>query len=190
MSNLKSPLENQKETPNVSKPSFFERFFFLNTIFAILLTLLLVIGGILGYFSMTKQSQPDIDIAVGSITTSWGGADPQTIEQQITNEIEKEITSVENISQIQSASYTGFSVINVEFNSSANSDKAIQELRQAVSQAESRLPRDADEPTVTQASVSDAPILTLALYGNIDATVISQATQQIEERLEEGRGSE
>ena len=179
---------NQKETNNISKPSFFERFFFLNTIFAILLSLLLVIGGILGYFSMTKQSQPDIDIAVGSITTSWGGADPQTIEQQITNEIEKEITSVENISQIQSASYTGFSVINVEFTSNANSDKAIQELRQAVSQAESRLPRDADEPTVTQASVSDAPILTLALYGNIDATVISQATQQIEDRLEEVAG--
>ncbi len=188
MSNLESPLENQKEAPNVSKPSFFERFFFLNTIFAILLSLLLVIGGILGYFSMTKQSQPDIDIAVGSITTSWGGADPQTIEQQITNEIEKEITSVENISQIQSASYTGFSVINVEFTSNANSDKAIQELRQAVSQAESRLPRDADEPTVTQASVSDAPILTLALYGNIDPTVISQATQQIEDRLEEVAG--
>ena len=173
---------------NATKASFFERFFFLNTIFAILLSLLLVIGGILGYFSMTKQSQPDIDIAVGSISTSWGGADPQTIEQQITDEIEKEITSVENISQIQSASYTGFSVISVEFTSSADSDKAIQELREAVSKAESRLPSDADEPTVTQASVTDAPILTLALYGNIDPTVISQATQQIEDRLEEVAG--
>jgi multidrug efflux pump subunit AcrB len=165
-----------------------ERFFFLNTIFAILLSLLMVIGGVLGYFSMTKQSQPDIDIAVANITTTWAGADPQTIEQQITDEIEKEITSVENISQIKSASYTGFSVINVEFTSSANTEEAIRELRQAVSQAEPELPSDADEPVVEQVSLTDAPILTLALYGNIDATVISQAAEEIQDSLEQVGG--
>ncbi|MBE9214935.1 efflux RND transporter permease subunit [Plectonema cf. radiosum LEGE 06105] len=180
--------QNQKEIPNVRKPSRLERFFFLNTIFAILLSLLMVIGGVLGYFSMTKQSQPDIDIAVATITTTWAGADPQTIEQQITDEIETEITSVENISQIQSASYTGFSVINVEFTSDANTEEAIQELRQAVSQAEPELPRDADEPVVQQVSLNDAPIITLALYGNIDATVISQAAEEIQDRLEQVGG--
>lgn len=188
MSKLESLSVNQKENPDVSKASRLERFFFLNTIFAILLSLLLVIGGILGYFSMTKQSQPDIDIAVANITTTWAGADPQTIEQQITDEIEKEITSVENIKQVKSASYTGFSVINVEFTSDANTEKAIQELRQAVSQAEPELPRDADEPVVQQVSLDDAPILTLALYGNIDATVISQAAEEIQDRLEQVGG--
>ncbi|MDY6901200.1 MAG: efflux RND transporter permease subunit [Cyanobacteriota bacterium] len=188
MTKLESPPAKQKETKDIGKASRWERFFFLNTIFAILLSLLLVIGGVLGYFSMTKQSQPDIDIAVANITTTWAGADPQTIEQQITDEIETEITSVENISQIQSASYTGFSIINVEFTSGANTEEAIQELRQAVSQAESELPRDADEPVVEQVSLDDAPIITLALYGNIDATVISQAAEEIQDRLEQVGG--
>ena len=187
MTKLESSPPNQKENQNV-KASRLERFFFLNTIFAILLSLLLVIGGVFGYFSMTKQSQPDIDIAVANITTTWAGADPQTIEQQITDEIEKEITSVENISQIKSASYTGFSVINVEFTSSANTEEAIRELRQAVSLAEPELPDDADEPVVEQVSLTDAPILTLALYGNIDATVISQAAEEIQDSLEQVGG--
>ncbi|MEM8831870.1 MAG: efflux RND transporter permease subunit [Cyanobacteria bacterium P01_G01_bin.19] len=164
------------------------RFFFLNTIFAILLTVLLVVGGILGYFSMTKQSQPDINIAVANITTTWLGADPQSIEQQVTDEIEKEITSVENIKQIKSASYTGFSIINVEFTSSADTNRAIQELRQAVSQAESELPEDAEQPIVEQVSLDDAPIITLALYGDIDPVVISQVAEEIQDRLEQVGG--
>lgn len=178
-------LESPKNTIQTSRLS---RFFFLNTIFAILLSVLLIVGGVLGYFSMTKQSQPDIDIAVANITTTWAGADPQTIEQQVTDEIETEITSVENVKQIQSASYTGFSVINVEFTSNADTDRAIQELRQAVSQAESELPEDAEQPVVEQVSLNDAPIITLALYGNIDSTVISQAAEEIQDRLEQVAG--
>lgn len=171
-----------------TKPSRLARFFILETVFAILLSILLVVGGILGYFSMTKQSNPDIEIAVATITTTWAGADPQTIEQQVTEEIETEITSVENISEIKSASYTGFSVINVEFTSSADPDQAVQELREAVAQAEPELPPDAEQPVVEQVSVNDAPILTLALFGDIDSTVISQAAEDIQDRLEQVAG--
>lgn len=178
------PAPENQGTP----PSRLSQFFILNTIFAILLSLLMVVGGLLGYFAMTKQSNPDIDIAVATITTTWGGADPITIEQQVTGEIETEITSVENVKEIQSASYTGFSVINVEFTSDADPDEAIQELRQAVSQAEPELPNDADQPVVEQVSINDAPILTLALFGDLDPTVISQAEEDIQDRLEQVAG--
>ena len=187
-SSLSGRSSDPKPAENTVNASRLSRFFFLNTIFAILLTILLVVGGVLGYFSMTKQSQPDINIAVANITTAWAGADPQTIEQQVTDEIETEISSVENVKQIQSASYTGFSVINVEFTSSADTDRAIQELRQAVSQAESELPEDAEQPVVEQVSLDDAPIITLALYGEIDPTVISRAAEEIQDRLEQVGG--
>ncbi|MBE9109734.1 efflux RND transporter permease subunit [Nodosilinea sp. LEGE 07298] len=180
---------NGDRPPSAPQPApRWARFFILNTIFAILLTLLMVVGGVLGYVSMTKQSNPDIDIAVANVTTTWGGADPQTIEQQVTSEIETEITTVENVSEIQSASYTGFSVINVEFTSQADPDQAVQELRQAVAQAEPELPTDADQPVVEQVSLNDAPILTLALFGEIDSTVISQAAEGIQDRLEQVAG--
>lgn len=182
---------SQSPSPHPSQnrqPSAIARFFILNTLFAILVSLLLVVGGVLGYFSLVKQSNPDIDIAVATVTTTWAGADPQTIEQQVTDEIETEISSVENVREVGSASYSGFSVINVEFTSEADVDRSIQELRDAVSQAEAELPEEAEQPIVRQVSVDDAPILTLALFGTLDPIVISRAAERIEERLEQVAG--
>lgn len=177
-----------KNKPETKRPSRLLRFFFLQPIFGILLAILLTAGGILGYFSMVKQSNPDIDIATATVTTTWGGADPDTIEQQVTNELETEIQSVEGLSSIQSASYSGFSLINVEFRSDAPVDQSIQRLRDAVSQAEPELPREADQPVVQQISVSDAPIVTIALFGDLDASVISRAAEDLQDRLEDVAG--
>jgi multidrug efflux pump subunit AcrB len=166
----------------------FTRFFFLRTVFGILLTLLMVVGGLLGYGSMIKESNPDIALAIATVTTTWGGADPETIEQQVTNELEKEIQSVEGLKTLDSASFSGFSLINAEFRADADVDQSMQRLREAVSRAEPNLPRDADQPSVRSISVTDAPILTVALFGNLDPVVLSQAAQKIEDRLEKVAG--
>ncbi|KPQ36235.1 MAG: Cation/multidrug efflux pump [Phormidesmis priestleyi Ana] len=174
--------------PGVEKASRFARFFFLKPIFGILLALLLTVGGLLAYFSLVKESNPDINIATAIVTTTWGGADPTTIEQQVTNELESEIQSVEGLKSIQSASYDGFSLINVEFNSNADVDQSIQRLRDAVALAEPDLPSEADQPVVEQVSVNDAPIITLALFGDLDPTVLSQAAEDLQDRLEDVPG--
>ncbi len=174
--------------PDVVQASPFTRFFFLRTVFGILLTVLLVVGGLLGYGSMIKESNPDIAVAIASVTTTWGGADPETIEQQITNELEKEIKSVEGLKTLDSASFSGFSLINAEFRTDVDVDQSIQKLRDAVSKAEANLPREADQPSVQAVSVSDAPIITLALFGDLDPVVLSQAAQKIQDRLEKVAG--
>ncbi|MEL6354679.1 MAG: efflux RND transporter permease subunit, partial [Cyanobacteria bacterium J06627_28] len=173
------------QTQLSQQPSRFSKFFFLQPIFGILLALLLTVGGLLAYFSMVKESNPDINIATATVTTSWFGSDPTTIEQQVTSEIESEIKSVEGLKSIESASYSGFSLISVEFFSDADVDSSIQKLRDAVSQAEAQLPAEADDPVVEQVSVTDAPIITLALFGDIDDAVISQAAEDLQERLED-----
>ncbi len=176
---------NTKAGPDPKKASGLMRFFFLQPIFGILLALLLTVGGLLGYLSMVKEANPDIDIATATVTTTWGGADPSTIEQQVTNELETEIKSVEGLKSIQSASYSGFSLISVEFRSDADTTQSIQRLRDAVSQAAPELPREADQPVVEQVSVNDAPIVTVALFGDLDSTVISQAAEDLQDRLED-----
>ncbi|WP_319421023.1 efflux RND transporter permease subunit [Pleurocapsa sp. FMAR1] len=170
--------------PKIAKASPFARFFFLRTVFGILLTILLVVGGLLAYGSMIKESNPDINIATASVTTTWGGADPETIEQEVTNELEKEIKSVEGVKTLKSASYSGYSLINVEFNSNADVNRSIQLLRDAVSKAESEIPREAEQPVVQQVSVNDAPILTVALFGDLDLAVLNQSAERLQDRLE------
>lgn len=174
--------------PAAQSSSPLTRFFFLRTVFGILLTLLMVFGGLLAYGSMVKESNPDIALAIATVTTTWGGADPETIEQQVTNELEKEIQSVEGLKTLDSASFSGFSLINVEFRADADADQSIQRLRDAVSRAEPNLPREADQPSVQSISVTDAPILTVALFGDLDPSILSQAAQRLQDRLEKVPG--
>ncbi len=138
----------------------------------------------MGYQSMIKEADPDIKIARAMITTEWGGADPETIENQITDKIEKELKSLKGLKQVKSASFNSFSLIDVEFRAEAPVTESIQLVRSKVDDAEPELPDAAEKPKVEQLSVQDAPVLTVALYGKLDPAVLSQAAEDLQERLE------
>lgn len=176
--------EDGEETEEVANASPFKRFFYLKTTFAILLALILSIGGLLAYASLTKESLPDLEIPQATIQTEWPGSDPQTIEQQVTQPIEDELTSLAGVDTITSASFDSFSLISVEFQADANAQDAIQRLRAAVDQASAELPSDAEAPSVEQVSVDDRPIMTVALYGEVDDASLSNLARLAQDRLE------
>jgi len=164
------------------------RFFFIRPTFAILLTFLLVASGIMAYQSIVKESAPDLAIPQAIIQTEWAGADPETIEKQITNQIEKKIKSMKGLKRIRSASFNSFSVIAVEFHPSANLVESMQILREKVRDAEPDLPRDAKKPNIEQVSVDGTPMLTIALYGQVDPIILGNAAKYLKDRLEKLQG--
>ena len=190
-SDTTSTEENQEKSngkghnvPDVSKASPIAKFFFLNTVFAILLCVLLVIGGLLGAATMVKEGDPDIKIAIATVQTVWGGADPETIENQVTDKIEKELKSLKGLKDLSSASFEGMSLINVEFTAESPINESISLVRAEVDEAKPELPSEAEQPKVEQVSVQDTPILTIGLFGDIDMAVLSSAAQEIEDLLE------
>ncbi|MGB6295776.1 MAG: efflux RND transporter permease subunit [Rivularia sp. (in: cyanobacteria)] len=176
------------DVSDVSGASGLAKFFFLKTVFGILLIILLVFGGLMAYQSMIKEADPDIKIAKAMITTTWGGADPETIESQITDKIETELKSLKGLKKVESSSFNGVSQISVEFVANADVTESIQLLRQKVDDAEPEINSEADKPKIEQLSVQDAPILTVALYGKLDPPVLSRAAEDIQERLEKVPG--
>ncbi|MFC6198358.1 efflux RND transporter permease subunit [Ponticaulis profundi] len=173
-----------KETREVANASWYERFFFLRTTFAVLFTVLLVCGGLFAYLSLTKESLPDLEIPMATITTEWPGADPQTVEEQVTQEIEDEIATLKGLKTFSSASFDSFSVISVEFEADQDTDSSMQSLRDAVADSEANLPTDIDAPSIQQVSVDDRPIMTVALYGDAPEATLNQIAEEIEDRLE------
>lgn len=178
------PPQPPTESDEVRKAGPLARFFFLKTTFGILLTITLVVGGLLSYSLLVKEALPDLDIPQAIITTEWPGADPQTMERQVTKIIEDELTTMQGVRQINSASFNSFSIISVEFQAGADSADAMSRLRAAISDAEALLPSEAERPAINQLSVDDRPILTLALYGEADAVTLNALAEDIEERLE------
>ena len=182
---LASLPETRAET--VQQPAWME-FFFTQQIFAILLCFMLLMGGLMGYFSMVKEGDPEIKIARAMITTSWGGTDAETLENQVTDKLEEEIKSLQGLDDFTSATFNSFSIINVAFKAEAPVAESIQELRGKVDDAESELPEEStgrEKPNFEQLSQQDSPVLTLALSGEgLDIALLSQVAEDLQERLE------
>lgn len=181
-------LENSKSSSVLVQTSPLLRFFFTRQVLGILLCFLLLMGGVMGYVSMVKESDPDIKIARALITTTWAGTDAETIENRVTDKFEQEIKSLQGIKSVQSATFNSFSIIDVEFRAEAPVASSIQELRGKVDDAIPELPTESEgreQPDFQQVSQQDAPVLTIGLLGsNLDATVLSRTAEDLQERLE------
>ncbi|MDJ0568001.1 MAG: efflux RND transporter permease subunit [Pleurocapsa sp. MO_192.B19] len=174
----------EHDAPDPRSASPLTKFFFLKTVFAILLSLLLIVGGLMGASTMVKEGDPDINIAIANIETTWAGADPETIENQVTDKIEKELKSLKGLKELSSASFNGSSIINVEFEAEAPIAESISLVRAKVDEAKPEIAKDADEPKVEQISTQDTPVLTVGLYGDIDLAILSKAAEELEDILE------
>ncbi len=163
-------------------------FFFTQQIFAILLCFMLIMGGLMGYFSMVKEGDPEIKIARAMITTTWGGTDAETLENQVTDKLEEEIKSLQGLDDFTSATFNSFSIINVAFKAESPVAESIQALRGKVDDAESELPAEStgrEKVNFEQLSQQDAPVLTLALNGEgLDVSLLSRVADDLQERLE------
>jgi multidrug efflux pump len=131
----------------------------LATVFAILILLF----GIVGATFLGIREFPSVDPAIISVNTSYPGANSDVIETQITEPLEQSINGIPGVRSLTSISSQGSSRITVEFELSVDLETAANDVRDKVSQAMRRLPRDCDPPTVTKADADASPILYLTV---------------------------
>ena len=133
-------------------------------VFATVLNLMIILFGVVGYTFLAVRDYPAIDPAVINISTSYTGANPDIIESQVTEPLEKQINGIPGIRTISSASTLGNSNITVEFELSVNLEAAASDVRDKVGQALRGLPQDIDAPpVVTKADANSDFILILAV---------------------------
>ncbi|MFD2161927.1 efflux RND transporter permease subunit [Paradesertivirga mongoliensis] len=133
-------------------------------VFTIVLNLMLVLFGLIGYSFLGVREFPSIDPAIVSVRTNYSGANSDIIESQITEPLEKAINSIDGIRNISSSSNQGSSRINIEFNLDKNLEEAANDVRDKVSQAVRELPDDIDSPpVVSKADADSEPIITMTV---------------------------
>jgi multidrug efflux pump len=117
-------------------------------VLAIVLNLTIVLFGVIGFKSLGVRDYPSIDPTNIGVSTSYGGANPDIIETQITEPLEKAINGIAGIKNITSSSSSGSSNINVEFELGIDLEAAANDVRDKVSQAARSLPNDLEAPPV------------------------------------------
>lgn len=136
-------------------------------VLTIVMNLMLILFGIIGYTFLGVREFPSIDPAQISVRTSYAGANPDIIESQITEPLEKAINSIDGIRNISSTSSQGSSNINIEFNLDKNLEEAANDVRDKVSQAMRSLPQDIDAaPVVSKADADSEPIIVMTLQSS------------------------
>ncbi|WP_417519274.1 efflux RND transporter permease subunit [Minwuia sp.] len=132
-------------------------------VFAIVMSLVLVLLGYFSYDQMTVREYPDIDPPIVSVNTTWRGANAAIVETQITQVLEDELAGIGGVKRITSTSREGSSSISVEFNLTRDIDAAANDVRDRVSRAINRIPSDADQPRVAKTESDARPMIWLVL---------------------------
>jgi hydrophobe/amphiphile efflux-1 (HAE1) family protein len=136
-------------------------------VLAIVMNLMILLFGIIGYNFLGVREFPNIDPTVVSVRTSYPGANSDIIESQITEPLEKSINGIDGIRNISSSSNQGSSNITVEFNLDKNIEEAANDVRDKVSQAARSLPKDIDgNPVVSKADANSDAIITMTIQSD------------------------
>src|SRR5690606_13614899 len=104
-------------------------------VLAIVLNILILIFGIIGFNFLGVRDYPSIDPPIINVRTSYAGANPDIVESQITEPLEKSINGIAGIKNISSTSAQGNSNITVEFDLGIDLEAAANDVRDKVSQA-------------------------------------------------------
>jgi multidrug efflux pump len=129
-------------------------------VLAIVMNLLIMLFGIIGYNFLGVREFPSVDPPIVNVSASYPGANADIIESQITEPLEKALNSVEGIRSVSSSSNQGRSNITVEFNLGMDMEKATNDVRDKVNSAVGQLPRDLDGvPIVRKADANSDAIL-------------------------------
>ncbi|HVV03033.1 MAG TPA: efflux RND transporter permease subunit, partial [Puia sp.] len=133
-------------------------------VLATVMNLMIILFGVVGYNFLAVRDYPAIDPPIITVNTNYTGANPDIIESQITEPLEKQINGIPGIRTISSTSNLGSSYITVEFNLGVDLEAAASDVRDKVGQAQRGLPLDIDAPpVVTKADANSDYILILAV---------------------------
>ena len=114
----------------------------------LMLMLIIAVIGIFSYLKLPINAEPNISFPVITITVSQNGASPEEMERSVTILVEDAVASVADIRHISSTINEGESVTTLEFSLEADINKALNAVKNAISEKRSSLPKTVDEPTI------------------------------------------
>ncbi|USX18179.1 efflux RND transporter permease subunit [Oxalobacteraceae bacterium OTU3REALA1] len=141
---------------------------------AILLFILLTLGGLMGFRAMKVQNFPDIELPTVTVSAELPGASPAQLETDVARKIEDALATVQGVKHIRSTLTDGNANIAIEFHLEKPAQQAVEDVRDAVSRVRADLPADLRDPVIRKVELAGAPILTYTVASShMDAEALS-----------------
>jgi multidrug efflux pump len=127
----------------------FTDIFIRKPVLAATLSLLILVLGLRAVTSLSVRQYPRTQNAVVTVTTTYYGADAQTVAGFITQPLEQAIAQAQGIDYLSSTSSTGVSTIQATLRLNYESSKALTEINTQVASVRNQLPPEAQQPVLT-----------------------------------------
>jgi hydrophobic/amphiphilic exporter-1 (mainly G- bacteria), HAE1 family len=154
-------------------------------VFALMLSLVLVIFGVISYFRIGIQETPNINYPVITISTSLPGGAPKLIADTVTKPIEKDFNTISGVKTISSTTTQGSSSVQLTFFLGTDMSKAFNQVQSKVNKIQGTLPPGTKPPSITRVAEGASPIMLIAVYGNRTISQLDDiARNVVEPRLQ------
>jgi multidrug efflux pump subunit AcrB len=133
-----------------------------NPVFPIVLFVGLMLAGLIAFSRMQVNNAPDIDFPAAIVSVSQPGAAPNEMETQVTQRVESAIRGIAGVDEINSTIGEGNSTTFVSFQLGTPPDRAVNDVRNAISQIRGSLPEGIVEPQITRVDAENEPIMVMS----------------------------
>lgn len=127
--------------------------------FIIVIFTILIGGGMLCYQQLSYELMPDFSPPVLTVTTTYPGASPATVESQVSKPLEDGLSGIENLSEVTTFSLENASIILLEFKDGVDINLALQEAQRKINTIEAILPDNSSRPVLAKIEPNATPVL-------------------------------
>lgn len=154
-------------------------------VFAVMLISALVGLGLVSVGRLGVNLYPDVEFPFVMVQAVLPGASPETIETEVTDLLEEELSTISGLKSLDSTSMEGISLIGIEFELNESVDEKVQDVRDKVSRARRKLPREVEAPLVSKFDSDSSPILSIMISGDMSVRELTHfARTNIKERIQ------
>ena len=161
------------------------RFSVHRPIFTIMMMLIIIILGAISLSRLPIDLMPDITYPTLSVSTNYSNVGPEEIEQLITRPIEEAMSAVAGVEEVTSTSSQGRSSVRLSFAWGTDLTEAANDIRDRLDRVISRLPEEAERPTLRKFDASAMPILMIGAASALDPIEARNLLEtQVKNRME------
>lgn len=164
----------------------FARFFIDRPVFAWVISIIIMLTGLASILSLPIAQYPSIAPPVISISTTYTGADAQTVENSVTQILEQQLTGLDGLLYFSSSSTSdGGASVSVTFEEGTDPDYAQVQVQNKVQQVNSRFPESVQDQGVTVKKSNSDFLLVTAVYDSTDQATAYDISDYIASNMED-----
>ena len=146
-----------------------------------------IVFGIISFRTMPVNLFPQVDFPLVTIQTVYSGADVSTVESKVTDVIEEAVSGIDGIDKLFSTSYSGFSVVTIQFDLEKDLNEATNDVRDKIGSL--MLPQEVEKPIVQKLGESGTVITLFVASKDGDIPAMMRfADEQLKPRLQRLKG--